>query len=425
MLTTTLIVAVASVLLTVLAMLIIRNFGSSEKKILYAVESTCAAGDGQFIRVMSSLLGHPLAGGNHVTSLQNGEQIFAAMLKAIRGARETVTFETFIYWSGDIGDRFADAVSERARAGVKVHVLMDWLGSAKIDTDLVARMESAGVEVVRYHPVRWYTLDRFNNRTHRKILVIDGRIGFTGGVGIGDKWDGHAQDEDHWRDTHYEIEGPAVAQMQAAFMDNWTTTRARVLQGDGYFPALESHGETVAQVIHSSPRGGTESMRLMFLLSIASARKSILIGNAYFVPDDLLVESLVRALGRGVRVDIIVPGDVIDTQIVRRASRSRWGPLLKAGARIHEFQPTMYHTKLLIVDCVWTSVGSTNFDNRSFRLNDEANMNILEHAFAARETEFFEADLRRSREISFAEWAGRPWTERLMERAAGLLRSQL
>lgn len=425
MVTTTVIVAVASVVLTLVTMLSIRNLGSSEKKIRYTVEPVCAAGDDQFVRAMSSMLGPPLIGGNRVTALQNGERIFPAMLEAIQGAKETVTLETFIYWSGSIGRRFAEAVTERARAGVKVHVLLDWIGSSKVDADLVPRLESAGVELVRYHPVRWYTLDRLNNRTHRKILVVDGRVGFTGGVGIADKWDGHAQDEDHWRDSHYRIEGPVVAQLQAAFMDNWTKSRACILQGPGYFPALEAHGETVAQVFRSSPSGGSESMRLMYLLCIASARKSILIGNAYFVPDDLLVESLVKALRRGVRVEVLVPGKLIDTHVVRQASRSRWGPLLEAGVRIHEYQPTMYHTKLFVVDGVWTSVGSTNFDNRSFRLNDEANMNVLDASFAAQETAMFEGDLHNSREITLAEWNRRPWTERLKERAAGLLRSQL
>ena len=425
MVATATVAAIIGAIVTAACMVIARNLSSPEKKIRYAIDPDCSAGDAQFVRAMSNMLGPPLLDGNRVTPLQNGAQIFPAMLEAIRCARKTVTFETFIYWSGSTGKRFAEAIIERAHGGVRVHVLLDWLGAAKIDHELVQQMEAAGVEVVRYHPVRWYTLDRLNNRTHRKILVVDGCIGFTGGVGIADKWDGEAQDEDHWRDSHYRIEGPAVAQMQAAFMDNWTKTRARVLQGDGYFPPLEPCGTTVAQVFRSSPRGGSESVRLMYLLAIASARKSILIGNAYFVPDDLLVESLVSACKRSVRIQIIVPGMITDTSVVRRASRACWGPLLKAGAQIHEFQPTMYHTKLFIVDGVWTSVGSTNFDNRSFRLNDEVNMNVLDEPFAAGETETFQADLLRSREITFAEWARRPWPERLKERAASLIRSQL
>lgn len=425
MFTTIALVAAVSLVGTVVVMLSVRNLGSPEKKIQYAVDPVSGAGEAQFVRAMSNMLGPPLLSGNRVIALHNGSQIFPAMLAAIRGARETVTFETFIYWSGQIGEQFATAAADRARAGVKVHVLLDWVGSAKVDRVLLAKMEDSGVEVVRYHPVRWYTMDRLNNRTHRKILVVDGRVGFTGGVGIADRWDGDAQDEYHWRDAHYRLEGPAVAQMQAAFMDNWTKSRATVLQGAGYFPALEPLGETVANVFRSSPRGGSESMRLMYLLSIASARRSILIGNAYFVPDTLLVESLVAACRRGVKVTILVPGEHIDTALVRRASRSRWGPLLEAGATIHEFQPTMYHNKLLIVDEVWTSVGSANFDNRSFRLNDEVNMNILDAAFAAQQTTAFEADLQRSRPVSLKEWKHRPWTERLLDNIAGLVRSQL
>ncbi len=276
-----------------------------------------------------------------------------------------------------------------------------------------------------YHPLRWYSVGRLNNRTHRKLLIVDGTVGFTGGVGIADQWLGHAQDPEHWRDSHFRLEGPAVAQMQAAFMDNWMETCSEVLHGEEYFPPLETVGPHIAQLFKSSADDASESVRLMYLLSIASATKSVRIANAYFVPDALAVSSLVAAQRRGVRVEIIVPSSRTDAKVVRRASRSLWGPLLEAGIAIHEYQPTMYHVKVVVVDDVWTSVGSTNFDNRSFRLNDEANLNVLDAEFAAGQAAQFEADKARARRITLEEWRGRPWRERAVERLASLLRLQL
>jgi cardiolipin synthase len=257
------------------------------------------------------------------------------------------------------------------------------------------------------------------------LLVVDGRVGFTGGVGIADEWTGHAENPEHWRDSHFRIEGPAVAQMQAAFMDNWMKTRALVLHGEDYFPQLPVVGPQCAQVFKSSANEGSESVRLMYLLSIAASSERVLIANSYFVPDDLAVATLVEARARGVRVEIVVPGPHIDTETVRRASRSRWGPLLEVGVEIYEYQPTMYHCKVMIVDGIWTSVGSTNFDNRSFRLNDEANLNVLDRDLAADLERVFEADKAASRQVTLAMWRGRPRGERLVERAAGLLRAQL
>jgi cardiolipin synthase A/B len=222
--------------------------------------------------------------------------------------------------------------------------------------------------VERYHPLRWYNLTRMNNRTHRKILVVDGRIAFTGGVGIADQWNGHAQSKDNWRDSHYRMEGPVVAQMQATFSDNWLKTKGKVLLGEEYFPELKPAGPSLAQVFKSSRGEGSESLRLMYLLSVASATNAIYLEAAYFVPDDLAIESILAARKRGVKVEIIVPGPHSDARLVQSASRSRWGDLLDGGVEIYEYQPTMYHCKVLIVDGIWVSVGSANFDNRSFRL---------------------------------------------------------
>jgi cardiolipin synthase len=410
---------------TLLLVFLVRQFIAPEKAIKQQIDHLYGVGDEQFLRSIGTLLPPAILPGNKVTPLVNGDQIFPAMLRAIRAARRTITFETFIYWSGSIGREFADALAERSRAGVRVHVLLDWLGSNRMDQKLLDEMESAGIDVERYHPLRWYNVSRVNNRTHRKLLVVDGRIGFTGGVGIADEWTGDAQDPGHWRDTHFMLEGPTVAQMQGAFMDNWLKTHARVLHGEDYFPKLEPAGQSPAQLFMSSPEEGSESIRLMYLLSIAAAKHSVRLATAYFVPEELAVETLAGAQRRGARVEIIVPGHHIDTQLVRRASRSRWGKLLEAGIAIYEYQPTMYHTKVMVVDDCWVTVGSTNFDNRSFRLNDEANLNVYDADLAAHQVSCFEQDKSRARQITFEEWKNRPLREKLIEHAAGLLRWQL
>jgi cardiolipin synthase len=401
------------------------NLSIGDKKIDRAVPHLYGIEDEQFLRTIGVLLGPGVLPGNRATTLLNGDEIFPSILEALRGARRTITVETYIYWSGGIGKAVAEVLAERARAGVKVHVLIDSVGSGKLDDALIKDMEEAGVEVKRYNPPRFYTIGRFNNRTHRKLAIIDGAIGFTGGVGIADQWTGTAQDPEHWRDTHYRIEGPVVAQMQGAFMDNWTEVTGRVLDGAEYFPPLPHVGPHRAQIFTSSPGGGSDSMQLMYLLSIAAARRSIELSASYFVPDNVEVKTLVEAMKRGVKVRIIVPGTYTDSDIVRRASRARWGDLLEAGAQIHEYQPTMFHCKVMVIDGLWTSVGSTNFDNRSFAVNDEANLNIYDRDFARQQVRNFEEDLKRSRQVTFEEWRNRPLSEKAWEHAMGLLGSQL
>ncbi len=418
---TILLTFLATVALTVVVM----NFMTGEKKIDKAISPLYAVNDAQFLRSMGSLLGPALKDGNRVTCFSNGDAIFKAMLDAVAQARRTITFETYIYWSGQIGSRFVEALSERARAGVRIHVLLDWAGSSSMDTELLEALRAAGVIVEKYHKPRWYSLSRMNNRTHRKLLVVDGRVGFTGGVGIADQWLGNAQDPEHWRDSHYRLEGPAVAQMQAAFMDNWMKATGAVLHGEEYFPDLPKTGDALAQVFKSSPGEGSESVRLMYLLSIASAQRSVKIAAAYFVPDDLSLATLVDASKRGVGIEVILPGKTTDTELTRKASSSRWGKLLEGGIAIFEYQPTMFHCKVMIVDDAWVSVGSTNFDSRSFRLNDEANLNIFDSAFALDQVRIFEDDKAHSTRVSLQDWINRPWTDKVLEHAAGLLRSQL
>jgi len=396
-----------------------------EKHIEHPIPRLYGAEDPQFSRAMGELLGRATLDGNRVEVLLNGDEIFPGMLKAIRGARKTITFETYIYWSGSIGREFADALAERAHAGVKVHVLLDWVGSNKMDKSLLEEMNKAGVQVRKYHEPRWYQLGKLNNRTHRKLLVVDGQEGFTGGVGIADAWTGHAQDPQHWRDSHFRIRGPAVAQMQSAFMDNWIKVSGDVLHGPEYFPALAQVGDGKAHIFSSSPSGGSESMRLMSQLAITAASRSIHLSTPYFVPDALTIKALTDAARRGVTVQIITVGAQTDAELVRHASRARWGPLLEAGIQIYEYQPTLYHCKVMIVDGLWVTVGSTNFDPRSFNLNDEANLSYFDADFSRRQIEIFQQDLLHSRQMTLEQWKHRPLSERFWDRAASLLGSQL
>ena len=402
-----------------------RNFLPYERKIKHEIHLDYGPADPRFERSLGLLLGPAFLGGNQVAALHNGDEIFPPMLAAIDAARFSVTLESFIYWEGRIAEDFSRRLSFRARAGVKVHVLLDGAGCDCIDSPLIKQMRTAGCEVEIYNIIEPADLDRLNNRTHRKLLVVDGKLGFIGGVGIGDAWAGHAQSPAHWRDSHYQVEGPVVGQMQSAFTDNWMEMTATVLHGDDYFPELHPAGPHRCQVFKSSPYEGSDSARLMFLFSIAAARRTIHLANSYFIPDNLTQHTLVEACQRGVDVRIMVPGPHMDKQFVRHASRTRWGPLLRAGARFFEYEPTMLHCKLLIVDETWVSVGSCNFDNRSFRLNDEANLNVLDANFGSEQVEVFEADLAQCREITWQEWESRSPVQKLLDATFALGRSQM
>jgi cardiolipin synthase len=416
---------VAAAALGAIATLLIVNLIPETRLVRRVVPHEFTASDARFVRTMSAFSNGAISNGNAVQTLVNGDKIFPSMLAAISAARSSINFETYIYWSGKVGYDFARALAAKSREGIEVRVLIDWVGSLPFDEDLIRVMTSAGVEFVRFRPVHWYTLDRVNNRTHRKLLIVDGSVAFTGGVGIADKWLGDARNVDEWRDTHYHITGPVVAAFQAAFAENWLEATGETLLGDEFYPPLEASGDLQAQLVVSSQPNGSENMELMFLTAIASAQNHIRIGMAYFVPDDTALKQLVAARERGVEVVVIVPNHLTDVPIVRKGSRHFWGELLLAGVRIYEFQPTMYHPKILIVDDVWTSLGSTNFDERSLRLNDEASLNVYGADFTATQIDVFENDLKRSRQISLAEWEARPLSEKITDWLASTLRSQL
>jgi cardiolipin synthase len=383
------------------------------------------ASDPQFVRTMSSFSQGQMSRANAIQTLVNGDRIFPSMLQAVKSAHSTIDMETYIYWSGAVGYAFATSLAAKAKEGVEVRVLVDWVGSLPFDEDLIQIMTSAGVRFERYRPVHWYTIDRVNNRTHRKLLIVDGRVAFTGGVGIADNWLGNARNPDEWRDTHYRVEGPAVLSFQAAFAENWLETTGETLQGDKFYPAPAPAGALDAQLILSSQPNGSEDMELMMLAAIAASHDHLRIGMAYFVPDDVALQQILDARKRGVSVDVIVPGSLTDVPLSRKASRYFWGALLEAGVRIFEFQPTMYHPKLLIVDDVWASFGSANLDERSLRLNDEATLNVYGNDFAKTQIDLFDQDLKRSRQISLQEWQERPVREKIAEWLSSWLRSQL
>ncbi len=405
----------------VATLLVARNFFPTEKKVGHRIHADYSAGDDVFARTMGQLLGPPLLEGNRVATFENGEEIFPELLRAIRSAERTITFENFLWREGEVTDAFAEALAERARAGVTVHFLQDALGCDALHGRAMNLLRRSPVELEIF---RFMKLT-MNFRTHRKLLVIDGRTGYIGGTGIADDWKGNGRMRGFWRDSHYRLEGPAVAQMQQAFMDNWLQTRTTLLHGDPYFPKLKPIGEEMCQVFKSSAGEGSDSGRLMLLVSIAAARRHIRIANAYFIPDQLCLQTLVEACRRGVKVEIITPGPDIDAQTVRAVGKMRWRPLFEAGARFFEYQPARFHCKYLLVDDVWASVGSANLDNRSLSLNEEANLNVLDRKFVERHTRVFESDKKQSREITRTDWERRPVKEKIKGRLAFAFRSQM
>ena len=400
----------------------LQTFFGRQSRIGQPITTDYAVGDAAFTRVVSQLLSAPLLDGNKVSALQNGEEIIPAMLAGIRSAQRTVTFERFLWKPGHVADQFASALAESARAGVKVHFLQDAASCFSPRGRAMDEMRRAGVQVElfrRAHPMR------LNNRSHNKLLVSDGREGYIGGACITDEWQGDGRTPGFWRETHYRVHGPAVAQLQRAFMAHWIEQRGEVLQDEGYFPELERCGEDCCQVFTTSAGDQLDSARLMLLLSFAAARQSIRIANIFFIPDNLLRDALVDALRRGVHVEVIVPGPDLDAQTPRSVGKARWRPLLEAGACFYEYQPARYHCKYLTVDDCWSSVGSANLDDRALVRNEEANLNVLSRRFAAAQVRVFEEDKRRSREITLDGWRHRPAHEKIRGAAGALFRSQL
>lgn len=378
-----------------------------------------------FVSAMGPLVGAEFTRGNTVKTLVNGDEFFPAMLEAIRSAKRSITLESYIWTSGYISNKFIEALTERASAGVKVHIIVDGMGTLKLEESDKERMREAGVEIYTYGREHWYEIKPdINHRTHRKLLIVDGKVGFTGGMCIDDRWLGNAEHDKVWRETQVRVEGPVVRQMQAVFATNWLQTTSSLLLGEDYFPQPEEAGDALSLCYRSGKNEAPQNARLGYLFAIAAARKSIDIANAYFVPDQLSTDMLVEARGRGVRVRIIVPA-INDSAFGRAATRSRWGPLLDAGVEIYLYEPAMYHAKTMVVDDVLLTIGSSNFDNRSFSLNDEVTLKVLDRRVAAENMKIFEDDLRRSRQMTREEYESRPWYIKLADKFAGLFRTQL
>ncbi len=413
-----------TVFITTIVLLVVFNLGTRASIERYTLTPTYDIRDPLFCRSMSGILAANFIDGNTIRTLIDGEAIFEAMVQDIQSATVSINMESFVWSSGTVCDRLIAALAERARSGVHVHVLLDWMGSNELEDAHYAMMEQAGIQIVKYRKPHWYTLPRLNNRSHRKILVIDGRIGFTGGAGIADQWLVGRHGLPAWKDVHYRIEGPIVANMQAAFLENWLKSHASVLEGESYFPSLQPTGAIRAQLFTSSA-DGIEAVRLMYLFSIACARHSIRILNAYFVPDLSIQQALIRARKRGVEVDIIVPGENTDQRIVREVSRASWKKLLRKGIRIYEFEPTMHHGKIFIVDDAWVSIGSANCDARSFAINDEMNINMLDERFAQEQIRIFENDKQQSKLVAYDEWKRRPTWGKVVGYCGRILKGQL
>jgi cardiolipin synthase A/B len=379
-----------------------------------------------FMATAEALTGAPISEGDDVDLLINGDEIFPAFLETIRRAERSINLLTYVYWRGEIAKDVASALCSKAREGVEVNVLLDAIGTAKMESDVVEQMRDGGVRVARFRPLKPYAIRRANNRTHRKILVADGRVGMIGGVGIAEEWTGNAQDPDHWRDTHVRVRGPVVRGLQGAFADNWLEATGEVLTGDAYLPDLEPvDGGGPMQVVRSSAGVGDTDIEALYFLAIASARDSLDLTAAYFAPRPAFVEALADAAKRGAEVRVLVPGPHIDKGFVRMAGRAVYDELLDAGVRIWEYQPTMLHAKTMVIDGAWSSVGSVNFDNRSFQLHDEATLCVQSEQFAGLLTEQFERDLEVSDEMRRGRFARRPARHRAQERVLQLARREL
>jgi cardiolipin synthase len=371
---------------------------------------------------LSKALRAPMTGGNRIETLVNGDEIFPSMLDAIRHATNSVTFENFIWRSGKLSDWFIEALSERARMGVEVWMLIDAFGALEFKNSDEAQLREAGVHLVKYNPL-WQVWD-WNHRTHRKLMVVDGRVGFIGGACVGDTWLGNAEREPLWRDTHYRVEGPVVAELQRTIQTNWFQMTQRIFAGEKYYPVLTNAGHSVADCFCSGPYEGRHNAYYSYVEAIRAAKKSIRLEHSYFVPDRQSIRALVEARQRGVRVQIITPG-VIHANVVRRASRSRWEQLIDAGVEFYEFQGSRFHCKLMIVDDAWVNIGSINFDERSFHINDEANMQVLDPEFAAQQIAMFERDKLRTLRVTRESYKRRGAWIRLVENFYGLFRSVL
>jgi cardiolipin synthase A/B len=441
--------------LIVVALVIAAALAVAQDQETLQLRSAIAAGAPDSPHYLAALAGSPISYGNTFQVLQNGDEIYPAMLDAIRTARERIAFETFMFEDGEVARQFIDALVEAARRGVRVNVIIDDFGSSDFPETYLEQLRDAGCHVRTYNEAKWYQVEEVNYRTHRKIMVVDGATAFTGGVGVADHWLGNAEDPDHWRDTQVRMDGPVARLLEAAFYENFiegsgTVTpvlapppAARVQQLPPDAPARPAgtssprtavHGTSgsadatdgtdtdvatatgaATLVVRSSASGGTSDLKRLYLLLIASARSTVDIATPYFVSDESSRWALQDAVARGVRVRILTEGDITDAPPVKYSSRRSYQQLLDAGVELYEYQPTMMHTKTMVVDGVWSMFGSANFDNRSLELNDELNVVVQDRGVAGRFAAAFEGDLTRSARLDPQRWRHRPWIDKVRE----------
>ncbi|HEX2340003.1 MAG TPA: phospholipase D-like domain-containing protein [Vicinamibacterales bacterium] len=403
--------------LLITALILAVALGIAQDQEVLHIESARAAGDPEFPAYAAALTGTALTTGNSFQVLVNGDRIFPSMLEAIRSAKRQISFETYIYSSGMIADQFTGAIEAAVRRGVRCQMVLDAIGSKDLRGDHLERLRRVGCTVGTFNEPAWYNFEELNYRTHRKVLVVDGVVGFIGGVGVADYWAGDAQDPDHWRDTQVRMEGPSVTYLEAGFYENFAETIRPVTPL--FEPPLVPFAPNVEErtlVIWSSPVGGSSGMKLLYLVSIAAARKTLDICSPYFLTDESTAWAIERAVDRGVRVRILVEGDITDAKPVKYASRAAYEHLMSRGVEIHEYRPTMMHAKVMVVDGIWSVFGSANFDNRSFELNDELNAAAADHPLAVRFTSDFEVDLRRATRLNLDEWRRRSRLEKAREK---------
>ncbi len=366
-----------------------------------------------------------IVGGNSVEVLQNGDGFFPRLFKDFKEAQETIHYESYVWWEGDICGEFAKVLSAKAREGLEVRLQLDALGGGRIKKEYIEMMTEAGVCLSFYRPFHISEIGMLNTRTHRKIAVMDAKVAYLFGHGIAKEWTGDAQDSEHWRDTAVRLQGPVVNSVQSVFSDNWVEQTEEVLIGPKYFPEQEDAGDIRVHVSGSSPKGGVSTLELMFKLTVATAQRELLISNPYFIPDSAICNLLALAVERGVDVRVMVPGPYNDSKLVLHAGHRYFGELLKKGVRIFEYQKTLIHQKVIIVDGLWSHVGSTNLDDRSFDINDEVSMGIIDEGIADQLRSAFWQDLESCIEFKTETWERRPVRERALDWLCYQLKEQL
>jgi cardiolipin synthase len=392
---------------------------------VFPLASDLSVDSADFRRTLEGVTGMPSVSGNRVTIYNNGDEFYPAMLDAVQSASRSITMEQYIYWDGVVGERFAEAFAKKARAGVPVKLLLDAIGSATLGGKIFRILEAGGCQVAWFHPIQWYTVHRATQRDHRKSLVVDGRIAFTGGAGLGDHWLGTAATATEWRDVQVSIAGPAALAQQSSFAQNWLATTGEILSGEQFFPKVERQGTIAVQTILSSPSDGAAAVGTMYLTALQCARRELLIANPYFVPDSRVTAMLAAARRRGVNIRLMLAGGHIDAWWARQNSIRRYGKLLEAGVEIYEFEPTMLHQKTMLVDGSWATIGTANFDNRSFALNEETSLCFHDRAVTRELLAIFEKDLKRCRQVSLEAWRRRGLWQRGKEAVASLIEDQI